>query len=137
MLATSLLAFAAAALQDQTPAVPGSDSPLAATLFVAQCRYPSGVKALLYHGFSSGDYVLALRAGNAIGTWRITPQPDGGLALDTVTVGPPRQADGQAVVTLYAWLAQRNFRAIPVSRFAAEAAREDVDPCPEPYPFGG
>jgi hypothetical protein len=133
----SLLLAVAAALQAPTPAVPGSDAAPGDTLFVAQCRYASGVRVLLSHGFSSGDYVLALRAGNAAGSWRITPLPDGNLALDSVTVAPPRAADGQAVVVLYSWLARRSFHAISAAHFAEEAAREDVESCPEPYPFGG
>lgn len=134
----AMLTFAlAAALQAPTPAVPGSDSAPGSILFVAQCRYASGVRALLTHGFASGDYVLALHAGNAAGSWRITPQPDGGVALDSVTVGPPREGDERAAVQLYSWLVRRDFRAVPAARFAEEVAREDVDACPEPYPFGG
>jgi len=137
MMSTPLLALAVAAMQAQTPALPAADSPPGSVLFVAQCRYAAGARALLYHGFSADDYVLALHAGTAIGTWRITPQADGGLMLDAVTVGRPREADARAVADLYGWLVQRSFRAVRVSGFAAEAARQDADSCPEPYPFGG
>jgi hypothetical protein len=137
MLAAALLAFAAAAVQEQTPMLPQSDSAAGSVIFVAQCRYRSGTRALLSHGFSAGDYVLALRTGGSASSWRITPQANGELALDTVTVGPPRAADAEAAVALYRWLVRRNFRAIPVSGLAAETARQDIELCPDPYPFGG
>jgi hypothetical protein len=137
MLSAALLAFAAAAVQEQTPAVPESDAAAGSVIFVAQCRYRSGTRALLSHGFTAGDYVLALRSGGSASSWRITPQANGDLALDTVTVGPPRAADADAAIALYRWLVRRNFRAIPVSGLAAETARRGIDRCPEPYPFRG
>ena len=135
MMAAALLALLAVIAQDPTPPVPQSDSRPGAIMFVAQCRYRSGVKALLYHGFSAGDFILALRSGSSASSWRITPHGNGDVMLDTVTVGPTQTADANAAIGLYRWLLQRHFRAVRNSRFEAETAHARVGHCPEPYPF--
>ena len=57
------------------------------------------------------------------------------FAFEPSSVDATHSRNEAAARALLPWLLQRDFRVARHATFAAELARTDVAPCPEPYPF--
>jgi hypothetical protein len=129
---------ALAAIQATAPPAPDGQPTIETYLsFVAQCRYPGGAKAMLFHRFGSDSFVFAVRFGRDDNlVWRVRPRGAEDFAFEAQPGTDPMHSRNEpAARALLPWLLQRDFRVARHGSFAAELARADVALCPEPYPF--
>ncbi len=129
LLAALLLAGQPPAADSALPTLPPGE-----IAFAAHCRYRNGTRALLAYRFGSDAYRLVMeRRGAEPRIITVTPRADAPTNIDA---GGGTIDQLLAVARLFDWLLRRDFRVFTEDGLAAEMGREDVQPCPEPDPFG-